>query len=320
VCSTVSAGKSTLEMADDDAWGGEFGVPGGDREWCFRNGALTVRAFEDFVEGAIGGVVTAASIELARFTAEDAPEGTWSGRLCVELGSGCGLVSGALVKLGARVVATEQPEFLEHLRWNQSLNAPLASNSTTANAQSARCEPLDWTSEASRLQLRAALCQDGADVIVGANCIYACDAVEGFLAGVAAISAPDTHVFVCGIPQPPRNPQDSDGYSMLDTFLIAALLVYDCYLVGTGGNAPLSTSEARPAGDDVSCCRGVTSSRSFADGVAHEHNLPVAALADGVWLLLSTGAAPPDWVKPLFKLPLGTRPPVGAVEPAAGAD
>eukprot|EP00927_Polykrikos_kofoidii_P026814 TRINITY_DN23810_c0_g1_i1.p1 TRINITY_DN23810_c0_g1~~TRINITY_DN23810_c0_g1_i1.p1 ORF type:complete len:334 (+),score=52.51 TRINITY_DN23810_c0_g1_i1:88-1089(+) len=326
---------------DREAWGGDEGVPGGDREWRFRNGALTVKAFEDFVAGAIGGVVTAASIDLSRFVAEEAPEGTWRGRLCVELGSGCGLVSGTLAQLGARVVATEQVPFIEHLQWNLQLNVPPGTSEDVA-----RCEPLDWDNPASRQQLRQAIGDAGADFIVGANCIYATEAVAPFLAGISALTGPSTVAFVCGVPQPTMDQSDATGReTILDAFLAAAPSCFDCYLVSSGGNCvslPSAVSSAAPApvptsenpigpvdGLDPSFGSGVSSADGAADpatsgartvdcsdslplgastahgaavAISERHGVSLCALSEAVWLLVPHGASVPSWLRPVLKL------------------
>lgn len=307
---------------DKEAWGGDEGVPGGDREWHFRDGTLTVRAYEDFVAGAIGGVVTAASIQLSRFVAEEAPEGTWCGRLCVELGSGCGLVSGTLVQLGARVVATEQEAFLEHLQWNLQLNAP-----PSAGEEVARCETLDWDSSESRGRLRAAIGEAGADFVVGANCIYATQAVAPFLSGIEAVFGPKTVAFVCGVPKPSAEPKEhtwepglARGQTILDAFLAAAPATFDCYLVGTAGHSVAiatdaatvtlepghaSQDEGEPTHGDPNRATGAATAidgRGVAEIVSERHGIPVGVLADAVWLLVSRGTTPPAWVRPLLRL------------------
>ncbi|CAK0894560.1 unnamed protein product, partial [Prorocentrum cordatum] len=173
----------------------ENGGFGGDKQWHFCDGGLVVRAFEDFMEAAIGGVVTKASVDLARWCAERCPEGTWGGRRCVELGAGCGLVSGALLRRHARVVATDMEPLLEHLRWNLSLNAEDGSPEHGVEA-------LSWEDGASRQALRARLGPDGAGAVLAANCVYSHDAIGPFLATVEALSGKETLALMCGIPVP----------------------------------------------------------------------------------------------------------------------
>eukprot|EP00406_Dinophysis_acuminata_P061381 CAMPEP_0179274392 /NCGR_PEP_ID=MMETSP0797-20121207/33504_1 /TAXON_ID=47934 /ORGANISM="Dinophysis acuminata, Strain DAEP01" /LENGTH=190 /DNA_ID=CAMNT_0020982847 /DNA_START=43 /DNA_END=611 /DNA_ORIENTATION=+ len=155
----------------------------GNRTWRFRGGSLVVHAYEDFLAALIGGVVTTASVDLARFVAEGFPEGFWRGRSCVELGAGCGLVSGTLAQLGARVVATELEQFLPHLQWNLDLNTPAGLSGRDAP----QCQALNWDDEASRAQLRSGLGAASADVILAANCAYA-DTTPSFVATLAAVA------------------------------------------------------------------------------------------------------------------------------------
>jgi len=248
-----------------------------------------VLAYEDFVEAAVGGIITTASVELARFAAEFAPPGSWQDRSCVELGSGCGLVSGALVRLGARVVATEQAgAFLEHLRWNVGLNT--LAETPPGNA---RCEALDWGDDSSCRRLRELVgSEEGADGIFAANCVYDCALVEPFFGAVAAISGPQTQFFMCGIPKPPVRVEAATEICVLDAFLQAILGRFDCYLILTGQSTSPAKATAVVRGDiDTAASAGV------ARTLAQRHSLSVNELADAIWLLVPPGVAPPTWLR-----------------------
>lgn len=261
--------------------------PSGEREWSFLGGRLVVRAYEDFLAAAIGGVVTAASGELARFVAEAVPEGHWRGRRCIELGSGCGLVSSTVMQLGAHAVATDLEPFLDHLRCNLELNTP-----READAGSFSCQTYDWGDEEMRTQLRAELGVNGADAVFAANCIYDRAVIPLFLEAIAAVAGPDTLAFMCGVPLPPavvsaESAGDPACQSLLDAFLEAAPERFDCHLLA---------SAPQPAEPPAAPESGAAAE------LAAEHGLTVGVLADGVWLLLPHGAAPPAWTTPMLQL------------------
>merc|ERR1712232_432709 len=144
-------------------------------------------------------------------------------------GAGCGLVSSTLLKLGAEVTATDlEGPFLGHLESNLQLN-------TADGLRVPRCHALDWCDSASRSGVRSLLGDAGVDAIFAADCIYDVAIVQPFLATIAALAGPHTVAFMSGVPHPPSCPTkattDDDFYSMLDAFLDAAPLSFDCYLV-----------------------------------------------------------------------------------------
>ena len=133
---------------------------GGEKKHVFRDGSLVLRSYEDFMENAIGGVVTRASRDLVAWALE-API-SWHKQQTLELGAGCGLVSSALMHLGAAVVATDLLELVPHLEYNLSLNA---------TGLGWRVRALNWDSKSDRLALRAEL--GPPDAIFAANCATA---------------------------------------------------------------------------------------------------------------------------------------------------
>lgn len=280
---------AAAEAEEDD---GEA-VMGGEREWLFRDGSLLVRSYEDFVAAAIGGVITTASSDLARFAAEAAPHDAWEGLSCLELGSGCGLVSSTLLQLGARVYASEQEQFLEHLEYNLSLNRPQGAVS--------ECLPCDWGSAESRAALRERLGPDGAHAIFAANCVYDREAVEPFLATLSAAMGPKGLAFMCGVPVPPVR---HDGESFLDAFLAAAPLQFACYLLDFKAGKPMPESRQRE--EQRAAEAGRPENLGPAGRIAAEHGLSEGQLADGVWLLWRPGGPPlPQWLpKALVRLEL----------------
>lgn len=283
-------------MASADAQQGDDDEPpGGEREWRFRDGALVVKTYEDFVDAAIGGVVTTASVDLARYVAEAAPSGYWQGRQCVELGSGCGLVSSTLLRLGASVTATELEAFLPHLRWNLQIN----SGELEEPRQEPKVEDLDWGDPAARLRLRERLGAAGASAVVGANCVYDPSTVPIFLDTVQALSGPSTLAFMCGVPVPRSAASStapgtlSERGTILDAFLEGAQKVFDCYLIeGACGvrSAEVSPPPATPAGPGI------------AEVIAAANGVTVRELADGIWLMLPEHVPPPAWVKTRLKV------------------
>eukprot|EP00929_Paragymnodinium_shiwhaense_P084339 TRINITY_DN45085_c0_g1_i1.p1 TRINITY_DN45085_c0_g1~~TRINITY_DN45085_c0_g1_i1.p1 ORF type:complete len:289 (+),score=61.40 TRINITY_DN45085_c0_g1_i1:70-936(+) len=269
--------------------------PFGERVISFREGELKVTVYENFVEAGIGGVVTAASIELARFLVEEFPMAFWKDKACLELGCGCGCVSSALLQTGAKVAAAEQEAFVEHLRINIELNQAAAAQHL-GEKPSFKCEALNWDDSTSRAALREKLL-DGTrepetNYVVGANCLYGTEAVEPFFATLASVSNAHTEVLMCGVPQP--KDCGIEGDTILDGFLHTALNTYDCFLLGSGGvQAPeKGTADAAASG------------KSFAAKIAVEHNTTVKTLADGVWLMRPKGFGTPgpDWPKPLVSL------------------
>mmetsp|Transcript_101456 Transcript_101456/g.322391 ORF Transcript_101456/g.322391 Transcript_101456/m.322391 type:complete len:290 (-) Transcript_101456:55-924(-) len=281
---TASEAPAPDDSNAEDEW------PSGEREWSFRDGRLVVKAYEDFVAAAIGGVVTAASGELARFAAEAVPEGHWVGRRCVELGAGCGLVSSTLMQLGARVIATDLEPFIDHLQSNIRLNVP-----PEEHAGSCSCRTFDWGDADMRRQLRDELGESGAEAVFAANCIYDHEVIPLFIEAIAATAGSSTLVFMCGVPQPPANPSGEDldratVPSLLDDFLEAAPLRFDCHFLLPAREGAVSTAApTSPVG-------------GLAARLAAQHGLPVAALADGIWLLMPRGAAPPEWARPVLRL------------------
>lgn len=314
------SGASNHDGVEDDA-------PGGEREWRFCGGSLVVRTYEDFLNAAIGGIVTTASADLARFAAEVAPEQYWRGRSCVELGSGCGLVSSVLLRLGARVLATELDPFLSHLRWNLQLNAPDSVEESCVAA-------FDWGDvEAQQATLRR-LGTGGADAIFAANCVYDKDAVPILFSAVRSISGPSTETFVCGVPVP-RSAAASSSSSLptvssaaasvggaamqgtiLDAFLGAAVQEFDCYLLrgADASHGPEATDMRQQA---VLCPEPNNDNPTelgVAAVIASQHGVSVGQLADGIWLFLAPGRCLPPWVRPQFCLKAELGPGAGTPE------
>jgi len=123
----------------------------GEKEHQFQGSGcnLIIRTYEDFMQNAIGGVVTRASKDLARWATEVPKD--WHGCQTVELGSGCGLVSSALLRMGAHIIATDLPEILPHLEYNISLNA-------CSGCDEWHVQALNWDSSSDRAALRSKLC------------------------------------------------------------------------------------------------------------------------------------------------------------------
>lgn len=257
----------------------------GESERVFCGGRLSVSTFEDFVAYAIGGVVTRASQDLARWAAESAPEGFWQGCDCMELGSGCGLVSSTLLKLGARVFATDLPELLPHLEYNLKLNSEASSSRYSVRA-------LDWASQAAREELQRSMSSGRAKGIFAANCIYDHEAVRPFLSTIMAFSGPETVAIMCGVPVPTSAPASGQA-SYLDSFLAAVPEFFDCHLLLVPGGAE-SAGRGRSQGD--------LEGSGLAASICRTHGFTPGALADGIWLLKIPGAPCPGWLTPLFSL------------------
>ncbi|CAE7325160.1 unnamed protein product [Symbiodinium pilosum] len=242
------------------------------------------------MQNAIGGVVTRAAKDLATWAAEANPHATWHGRRAVELGAGCCLVSSALMKLGASVIATDLPELLPHMEYNLQLNqeGPPARGSW-------RAEPLNWDSAEERDRLAAMLGADGADAIFAANCVYGRDTVNMFLTTMLALSGKQTLALMCGVPIPPAA-LAAEEISILDEFLAACPRFFDSYLLKVPGGVE-NAGVARPQDSPLAAELG------------KPHGLPAAALADGIWLFKLPGEQCPHWARPALTIPYGTNLP-----------
>mmetsp|Transcript_1671 Transcript_1671/g.2933 ORF Transcript_1671/g.2933 Transcript_1671/m.2933 type:complete len:276 (+) Transcript_1671:72-899(+) len=255
----------------------------GEKEHQFQGSGcnLIIRTYEDFMQNAIGGVVTRASKDLARWATEVPKD--WHGCQTVELGSGCGLVSSALLRMGAHIIATDLPEILPHLEYNISLNA-------CSGCDEWHVQALNWDSSSDRAALRSKLGSSGADAIFAANCVYTLDTVEMFLETLKALSGPDTLALMCGVPVPPAMLQDGET-SIIDAFLSACPRFFDSYLLEVPGSLEDSGEELREQKDSA-----------LALQLASPHGLRASALADGIWLFKLPGCPCPSWVRPLLVL------------------
>jgi len=257
----------------------EFDEFAGEKEHKLQDGRLVIRTYEDFMENAIGGVVTRASKDLASWAAKVPKD--WHGCKTVELGSGCGLVSSALLKMGASIVATDLSELLPHLEYNISLNA-------SAGCSDWKVQALNWGSSSDREALRSKLGADGADAIFAANCVYSRDTVEMFLTTLKALSGPETLALMCGVPVPPVQRGSDITESIIDEFLSVCPDFFDSYLLEVPGE------EDKP---------NESKDSPLATRLASSHGLTASALADGVWLFKLPGSPCPSWVRPLLTLP-----------------
>lgn len=255
----------------------------GEKEHQFQGSGrnLIIRTYEDFMQNAIGGVVTRASKDLARWATEVPKD--WHGCQTVELGSGCGLVSSALLRMGAHIVATDLAEILPHLEYNISLNA-------YSGCDEWHVQALNWDSSSDRAALRSKLGSSGADAIFAANCVYTRDTVGMFLKTLKALSGPDTLALMCGVPVPPAMLQDGET-SIVDAFLSACPRFFDSYLLEVPGS--LEDDEDEPRESKYS---------PLALQLARPHGLRVSALADGIWLFKLPGCPCPSWLRPLLVL------------------
>jgi len=150
--------------------------------WEFPEPVGAINIYENFLEAQIGGVVSAASVTLSRFLLSH-PQFI-GGKRCVELGSGCGMVSMVAKKLGAKSIQiTEMAPLLSHCKADLDLNEI-----------EALLKPLSWDDRAQFEQL------EPYDIGLAAYCIYHLDAIEHFTSIIAAHA--DTSFLVCGISEP----------------------------------------------------------------------------------------------------------------------
>lgn len=170
--------------------------------WEFPHPVGTINIYENFLEAAIGGVVSAASVTLSRYLIAH-PE-LVVGRRCVELGSGCGMVSMVAKRLGAQSIQpTDMKDFIPHVQANLDLNQVEGS-----------VRPLVWGDEAQLAQL------DPFDIALAAYCIYDFTAIEHFVSIMAACEGRRPFL-VCGIAEPSSNSKSALAKSTLHKFLEA---------------------------------------------------------------------------------------------------
>ncbi|CAE7559424.1 PHR [Symbiodinium sp. CCMP2456] len=272
-----------MNVAEDP----DFAEFAGEKEHVLGRGTIRVRTYEDFMQNAIGGVVTRAAKDLATWAIEVSPHATWHGCQAVELGAGCCLVSSVLMKLGAAVVATDLPELLPHMEYNLKLN----DEGGSALGRWA-VDSLNWDSAEARVKLRGRLGNNGADAIFATNCVYGRDTVDMFLSTMFALSGPRTLALMCGVPVPPAALAPEE-VSILDEFLAACPRFFDCYLLKVPGgieNAGVARVQDSP----------------LAAELGKPYGLSAAALADGVWLFKLPGSDCPSWARPVLCLGSGT--------------
>lgn len=291
-----------MNVAEDP----DFAEFAGEKEHILGCGTIRVRTYEDFMQNAIGGVVTRAAKDLATWAIEVSPHATWHGCQAVELGAGCCLVSSVLMKLGAAVIATDLPELLPHMEYNLQLNDEGGSLLGRWAVDS-----LNWDSTEARVKLRGRLGNNGADAIFATNCVYGRDTVDMFLSTMFALSGPCTLALMCGVPVPPAALAPEE-VSILDEFLAACPRFFDCYLLKVPGGI-----------EDAGVARVQDS--PLAAELGKPYGLSAAALADGVWLFKLPGSDCPSWARPVLCIGYGTTLQASAeadfgASPAVGRD
>jgi len=108
--------------------------------------------------------------------------GALTGKQCLELGSGCGLLSTVLARLGATVTSTD----LE-------CNLPLLRENLRANCdQDVRVEPLMWAAETAR----AVRGDRVFDLVLASDVMYLEEAVPALVGTLLALCSMDTEVLI----------------------------------------------------------------------------------------------------------------------------
>eukprot|EP00397_Hematodinium_sp_SG-2012_P030795 GEMP01032640.1.p1 GENE.GEMP01032640.1~~GEMP01032640.1.p1 ORF type:complete len:291 (+),score=54.92 GEMP01032640.1:59-931(+) len=168
-------------------------------EWQFADPVGAIRIYEDFLGAQIGGVVSAASVTLSRFLIAR-PEFVYRKR-CVELGSGCAMVSMVAKRLGAeRIQPTDIMDFLPHVQANLDLNQV-----------EAHPMPLSWE---RRDQFEAL---EPYDIGFAAYCIYDRSVIGQF---TSILAAPQTPAFlVAGIAESSKDPMTDMENSVINCWL-----------------------------------------------------------------------------------------------------
>jgi len=152
--------------------------------WTFDEPVGTLHIYEDFLEAQIGGVISAAAVTLSRFLLQR-PE-LVRGKRCLELGSGCGMVSMVASKLeAASIQPTEVEGTIPHLESNLKLNK-------------IDCETksLWWGNKAQEAAL------DKYDIGFAAYCLYHHEVVDVF---TSLLAAQESIFLVCGLPEISEN-------------------------------------------------------------------------------------------------------------------
>lgn len=294
-------------MGEDDECDtvGMLGGAGAENEWRFEGGsnggsAISLSIFEDPIEAAIGGVISAAAPTLTHFVAEAEPS-RWRGKLCVELGSGCGMVSAALAQRGAHVIATEQLAFLEHLEYNVRANVPEG-----ADVSFVACT---WGESASIEEVQRAMNGRALDCVLCANCLYDLDAVDPFLQTLEDLCTESTEIYFCGMSKPGPSNSSIEKLSVLDAFLLRVPQKFDSYLISVDHLDPFRSIKKTVEGSESNGSakpEHEAKSNDYASSLCLQSGHTIDELANGVWLLRVPGAELPSWLPssgPLFKLP-----------------
>jgi len=137
-------------------------------------------------------------------------EGYWRRKRCLELGSGCGLVSAVLARRGARVLATDKEIVLHHLNENLASNDVLhtTDNATTTysvavNGDSSSSSSMPVAGKVMTEELKwgptATHPEAPFDVVIAAACLYVPKTVPILLQTLWRMSGPQTLLLMCGI-------------------------------------------------------------------------------------------------------------------------
>jgi len=125
---------------------------------------MNVRLAEQVGRG-IGSHTYSGALVLAMHLAKGFPEGHWKGKRVLEVGGGVGLLGLLVATLGAHVVNTDRPEYIELMRTNIAINAKVLA----ACGGSMVAEELEWgTTDHCKVN------PDGTafDYVIGADIVY----------------------------------------------------------------------------------------------------------------------------------------------------
>lgn len=124
---------------------------------------------------------------LARYIeSDDFADGFWNGKICVELGAGCGLVGLVTWLLGARVTLTDLEGTLEHTRKCLDSNTQNVPNKVPSDIEA---QVLLWGGATDHIATPV-------DVILGSDIVYQPDYLDDLVKTLEDLSTPDTIILI----------------------------------------------------------------------------------------------------------------------------
>lgn len=141
-----------------------------------------------FSEEGFASTVWDSAIVLSKYC--ELQHNTFAGKRCVELGSGCGLLSAVVGRLGAACIATDLLENLPLLRSNLQAN-----HVEHDGVPPPRVRELRWGAEAAQALLRDD-CEGKVDFVLASDIMYVHSAVSDLVATLDVLCSAETMVLL----------------------------------------------------------------------------------------------------------------------------